>query len=338
MQIKPLPQTDLQVSVIGLGTDYFGSTIDRKLSMQILDRYVESGGNLIDTAEIYAGWIPGGEHQSEKLIGDWLGERGLRDALIISTKGAHPKLESMDVPRLSKREIESDLDSSLRRLGVDCIDIYWLHRDAPAVPVEEILLALEAFRTAGKIKHSGFSNWHQNRAEAARQAAVQLGIPGFIASQNMWSLGQVNLEHADPTWAYIDADFARWHIAHNFGAFPYLTQANGYFRRLEKNNLDQLTTDARVRTLFEHSENRKRFQRIQVLQKKSGLSVNQIVLGYLLNQRFPVFPLIGPKNIPDLEDSLGCAEVALSPEDVAFLEKGEARAPFQLPASNPSAR
>jgi aryl-alcohol dehydrogenase-like predicted oxidoreductase len=72
MQIKPLPRTNIQVSVIGLGTDYFGSTIDRKLSMQILDRYVESGGNFIDTAEVYAGWISGGEHQSEKLIGDWL--------------------------------------------------------------------------------------------------------------------------------------------------------------------------------------------------------------------------------------------------------------------------
>src|SRR5260221_12738030 len=97
MQIKPLPRTDLQASVIGLGTDYFGSTIDRKLSMQILDRYVESGGNFIDTAEVYAGCIPGGEHQSEKLIGDWLGERGLGRALIISTKVRHPKLESIDV-------------------------------------------------------------------------------------------------------------------------------------------------------------------------------------------------------------------------------------------------
>jgi aryl-alcohol dehydrogenase-like predicted oxidoreductase len=311
------------VAAIGLGTDYFGSTIDCKQSMQILDRYVESGGNLIDTAEVYAGWIPGGQHQSEKLIGGWLGERGLRDSLLISTKGAHPKLESMDVTRLSKREIEADLDSSLRRLGVDCIDIYWLRRDAPAAPVEEILLALEAFRTAGKIKHSGFSNWIQSRAEAARQAAIRLGIPGFVASQNMWSLGQVNLENADPTWACIDADFARWHVSHNFGAFPF-TQANGYFRRLERNRLDQIAPDARVRTLFDHSENRKRFQRIQVLQTRSGLSVNQIVLGYLLNQRFPVFPLIGPKNIPDLEDSLGCAEVALSPDDIAFLEHGEA--------------
>jgi aryl-alcohol dehydrogenase-like predicted oxidoreductase len=320
MQKRSLPQTNLRVSVIGLGTDYFGTTVDRKQAAQILDRYVESGGNFIDTAEIYASWVPGGEHQSEKLIGDWLQGRGLRETLILSTKGAHPKLDSMDVPRMSKQEIESDLDSSLRRLGVDYIDIYWVHRDAPSVPVEEILLALEAFRKAGKIKHSGFSNWRLNRAEAARQAALRLGIPGFIASQNMWSLGQPDLENADPTWAYIDADFVRWHSEHDFGAFPYLTQANGYFRRLEQNSLDKVAPDARVRTLFDNSENRKRYERIQVLQKKTGFSVNQIVLGYLLNQPFPVFPLVGPKNITDLDDSLRCADVSLSSEDVAFLE------------------
>jgi aryl-alcohol dehydrogenase-like predicted oxidoreductase len=323
MQKKPLPKTDLEVSVIGLGTDYFGSTVDRKRSMEILDRYVELGGNFVDTAEVYACWIPGGEHQSEKLIGNWLRERGGRDRLIISTKGAHPRLESMSVPRLSKEEIEADLNSSLRRLGADYIDIYWVHRDGPSVPVDEILLALEAFRKAGKIKYSGFSNWRLDRAEAAREAAHRLEIPGFIASQNMWSLGLVNPANADPTWAYLDTDFVRWHVAHGFAAFPYLTQANGYFRRLEQNSLDQLAADARVRALFDHSENRERFQRIRVLQKRAGLSVNQIVLSYLLSQPFPVFPLIGPKNLTDLEDSLGCAEVSLSTEDIAFLERGK---------------
>jgi aryl-alcohol dehydrogenase-like predicted oxidoreductase len=323
MQKKPLPKTDLEVSVIGLGTDYFGSTVDRKRSMEILDRYVELGGNFVDTAEVYAGWIPGGEHQSEKLIGNWLRERGGRDQLIISTKGAHPRLESMSVPRLSKEEIEADLNSSLRRLGTDYVDIYWVHRDGPSVPVDEILLALEAFRKAGKIKYSGFSNWRLDRAEAAREAAHRLEIPGFIASQNMWSLGLVNLANADPTWAYLDTDFVRWHAEHGFAAFPYMTQANGYFRRLEQNSLDQLAADARVRALFDHSENRERFQRIRVLQKRAGLWVNQIVLSYLLSQPFPVFPLIGPKNLTDLEDSLGCAEASLSTEDIAFLERGK---------------
>ena len=125
----------------------------------------------------------GGEHQSEKVIGEWSRERGTRDLIVLSTKGAHPKLESMDVPRLSKAEIQEDLDSSLRRLGVEQIDLYWLHRDSPGYPVEEILESLEAFRKAGKIKHAGFSNWTQSRAEGARLATERLGIQGFVASQ-----------------------------------------------------------------------------------------------------------------------------------------------------------
>jgi aryl-alcohol dehydrogenase-like predicted oxidoreductase len=179
MQKLNIPGTDLYASPLALGTDYFGSTVSRELSMQLMDAYHEAGGNVIDTAEIYASWIPGGEHQSEKVVGDWLRDRRVRDQVILSTKGAHPKLDSMTTPRMTKQEIESDLDSSLQRLGVDCIDLYWLHRDAPGYPVDEILETLESFRRAGKIKHAGFSNWTQARAEEARQAAHHLGVQGL---------------------------------------------------------------------------------------------------------------------------------------------------------------
>jgi aryl-alcohol dehydrogenase-like predicted oxidoreductase len=112
-----------------------------------------------------------------------LRDRRVREQIIISTKGAHPRFATMHIPRMSKAEIESDLDSSLQRLGVECVDLYWLHRDAPGYPVEEILQSLESFRQAGKIRYTGFSNWTQARAEEARQAAQCLGIQGFIASQ-----------------------------------------------------------------------------------------------------------------------------------------------------------
>ena len=107
-----IPKTDLHASTLALGTDYFGSTVSRDLCMELMDHYIEAGGNMIDTAESYARWLPGGEYQSEKVIGEWLRERRTRDQIVLSTKGAHPKLESMDVPRLSKAEIQADLDSS----------------------------------------------------------------------------------------------------------------------------------------------------------------------------------------------------------------------------------
>lgn len=327
MRKTPIPRTDLHASTLALGTDYFGSTVDRATSMRLMDRYLEAGGNVLDTAEMYARWLPGGEYQSERTIGEWLRDRGsaIRDQVILSTKGAHPKLESMDVPRMSRAEIQADLDSSLQRLGVDHVDLYWLHRDAPGHPVEEILGTLEGFRQAGKIRHAGFSNWTQARAEEALQAAQRMGVEGFVASQNLWSLAEVNRAAADPTWAYVEPSFARWHAERGFAAFPYLSHASGYFRRLEQNTLDQVPPDARVRTLYDHPENRERFARVRHLQQRHGYPLGQVVLGYLTSQPFPVFPLVGPKNLPDLEDSLRCVETRLSADDLAYLEGGPTR-------------
>jgi aryl-alcohol dehydrogenase-like predicted oxidoreductase len=317
-----VPRTDLHASTLVLGTDYFGSTVGRDLSMQLMDRYLEAGGNVIDTAELYARWVPGGEHQSEQVIGEWLRERGVRDQVIVSTKGAHPKLETMAVPRLSKADLQADLEGSLRRLGVERVDLYWLHRDAPGYPVEDVLQSLEAFRQAGKIRYAGFSNWTQRRAEQARLAAERLGLRGFVASQNMWSLARPDLSQADPTWAYIDEPFVRWHLQHGLAAFPYLTQASGYFRRLDQGTLGQVPADARVRALFDHPENRERFERVRHLQQKHGLTVGQVVLGYLVSQPFPVFPLVGPKTLADLQDGLRSVEAQLSPSDLFYLDHG----------------
>ena len=319
-----IPKTKLYASTLALGTDYFGTTVSRDRCMQLLDHYLEAGGNVIDTAEVYAAWVPGGAHQSEQVIGEWLRERGTRDQVLLSTKGAHPRLETMDTPRLSKSDIQEDLDSSLRRLGVEYVDLYWLHRDSPGYPVEEILQSLEEFRQAGKIKHAGFSNWKLSRAEEARVAAERLGMEGFMASQNMWSLAKPDVSQADPTWAFIDEPFVQWHLEHGFSAFAYLGQASGYFRRLDQNTLDKVPSDARVRLLFDHQENRDRFQRLRHLQEKYGFSVGQIVIGYLINQPFPVFALVGPKTLADLKDSLACAETKLSKDDIHYLEYGDA--------------
>ena len=174
-----IPKTDLHASTLALGTDYFGSTVSRDLCMELMDHYIEAGGNVIDTAESYARWLPGGEYQSEKVIGEWLRERRTRDQIVLSTKGAHPKLESMDVPRLSKAEIQADLDSSLQRLGVEHIDLYWLHRDSPGYPVEEILESLETFRKAGKIKYRWILKLDAITGGGSAPGGGALGRPGL---------------------------------------------------------------------------------------------------------------------------------------------------------------
>jgi aryl-alcohol dehydrogenase-like predicted oxidoreductase len=246
-----------------------------------------------------------------------LRRRKSREGLIISTKGAHPRLDSMDRPRMSKAEVQADLDSSLKRLGIDCVDIYWLHRDDRGTPVADILLMLDDFRRAGKIRYAGFSNWTLARAEAARVAAEELNIQGFIASQNQWSLARADAAKGDPTWAYVDEPFIAWHQQYQFVAFPYTPQANGYFRRLESGTLPE--APALVRALFHSPTNERRYDRIREIRAKSGYRTGDIVLAYLLNQPFPVFPIIGPRKLPDLEESVKAADLILTPDQLQFL-------------------
>jgi aryl-alcohol dehydrogenase-like predicted oxidoreductase len=195
MKKRVIPNSGLCPSFLCLGTVPFGSTMSEKDSFGLLDAYLHLGGNFIDTANVYADWIPGEKSTSEKTIGKWLKSRQNRQQLIVATKGGHPDLNLLHVPRISKGNIIHDLHESLRHLQTDYIDLYWLHRDDPKVPVEEILMTLEEQVQSGKIKYYGCSNWTAFRIKEAQKVAASLGTKGFVASQPMWSLAVPNYEH-----------------------------------------------------------------------------------------------------------------------------------------------
>ena len=154
---------DLHPSPICLGTADLGSAVNRSDSFALLDAYLDLGGNFLDTAKVYADWLPGERSTSEKLLGEWMRLRRNRQRIVLATKGAHPDLATMHLPRLSRAEIEADLHASLRHLQTDIIDLYWLHRDDPARPVEDILATLQDAVRAGKIRYFGCSNWRVER-------------------------------------------------------------------------------------------------------------------------------------------------------------------------------
>ncbi|MCM3628478.1 aldo/keto reductase [Paenibacillus glycanilyticus] len=157
-----------------------------------MDAYVASGGNMIDTAEVYANWLPGTQSISECTIGNWMKSRGNRNNLIVTTKGAHPRLPTMEISRMSREEITEDVDGSLRRLQVDTIDLYWLHRDDRNRHAGEILDTLNNLVKEGKIRYFGCSNWTANRIQEAQLYAESHGLQSFSANQPMWSLASVD--------------------------------------------------------------------------------------------------------------------------------------------------
>ena len=315
MRYRTIADTDLSVSSICMGSTGIGSTIDRDSSFRLLDLFTEQGGTFIDTAAVYANWLPGERNVSEKTIGRWLKQSSHRKQMVIATKGAHPDLESMHVPRMSRSEIESDLDESLRNLGVDVIDLYYLHRDDRSQPVETILSILVDQVKAGKIRHFGCSNWQADRIRTAQEVAADQNMEGFVADQVRWSLAVTDPSKvADRTTVTMDQDLFYLHQESSMAAVAYSSQAGGLFQKMA--NGQTINDDS-----YPVADNQNRLSRIQTLAEQTGFTVSQIVLGYLQSQPFVTIPIIGSRTPHQLMDSLTAAYVQLTPEQMAFLNQ-----------------
>ncbi len=224
--------TDLSVTPICLGTVNYDADLPKAEAKRQLSQYVDRGGNFIDSAHIYGDWVPGVLCRSERTIGEWIKETGSRDKLVISTKGTHPDWDRMDIPRVRPVNIEKDLHESLEYLNTDYIDLYFLHRDDPNVPVSEIIDYLDSAQKQGKIRYYGCSNWSQARIREAAEYAKQTGRQGFVANQLMWSLADVNFYNLpDKTFILMDQETHDYHAETGMNVMAYMSIAKGYFER-----------------------------------------------------------------------------------------------------------
>jgi aryl-alcohol dehydrogenase-like predicted oxidoreductase len=319
LALPAAPLLDLRPSPICLGTADLGSTVGRTDSFALLDAYLDLGGNFIDTAKIYADWRPGERSTSEKLLGEWMRLRRNRHRIILATKGAHPDFASFHIPRLSRLEIESDLDASLNHLQTDSLEFYWLHRDDPNRPVEEILITLNKAVHSGKIRHFGCSNWRVERIRLANQYAAAHGLQDFTANQPMWNMAVVDAQAiGDPTVVVMDEEMWNYHRDTQLPAIPYSATANGLFQKLEKGAFTSLP--ASLQNVYRQPENLTRFERARQVAASRGLTITQVVLGYLLSQPFPTNPIVGPKTIDQLRDCLTAMQVHLDESEISHIE------------------
>lgn len=314
-----LPGTDLWVSAIVMGTGSFTPANEKDHHRQ-LEQYAELDGNLIDTANIYGKNRDSDPNLCEQLIGRWLKECSLGSAMLISTKGGFPLFDDPLQSRLTPTEVEADLDLSLQALGRETIDFYYLHRDDPQQPVEELLGMLQNFRRKGKIRYFGLSNWSTERVAAAVGSLKTSGADGLAAIQNRWSLVRYNDKAAcDPTVVAMSESSWQLHKRENLAIMPYSSMGKGYFSKYLQNT-SSLTE--KMQRYYDNELNRRRAEALRTLGNELQLSIPQLVLAWLLHQPMPVYPIVGFSRLEQLKDAVGAAGVNLPADIIALLNAG----------------
>lgn len=323
MRIISLPGTTLRVSRICLGTADLGTPkINEADSHALLDAFVEKGGNFLDTARVYSDWVPGEMGRSERVIGDWLAKRpGMRDRIVIATKGAHPRLSSMVVPRMSRRDIVEDVELSLRALRTDRIDLWYLHRDAPQVPVSEILGVLNELIAQGKLRYIACSNWQPPRIREAFTVAQRQGLKGFVANQMLWNVGCRHMRPpGDKTLHVFNEQTFQLHRAYPMmAAVAYSSQANGFFEKLASSDAAEV---AKAQKSEYHTPGNLRvFEEVRRLAAGMNASISAIVLSYLLSQPIQAIPVVGTYTRERMEIAFSALNHPLQPTQLARLEQ-----------------
>jgi len=336
MQTIELGRTGQQVSQLALGAMQMGNATDEADSVRILDRYLEVGGSFIDTADCYEWWARrdsrGGE--SEELLGRWMRDGGKRDRIFLATKGSalpeySPELwaadgtPNWDLARRTfagagARTLRDALDGSLRRLGTDHVDLYYIHVDDRATPLEETLEALAGFVEAGKVRYLGWSNVRTWRLERIRGLCERNGwpLPVAVQQQHSYLRPKAGLDTA----SIVDAeqlDFLRANDDQTLVAYSPIVK--GVYDSAQKRDSHWMMesyagpdADARIAAVTE-------------VAAEAGVTPNQLVLAWLMQQGAPrVLPLIGPRTPEQFEDALPALDVKLSDEQLTRLDEAGA--------------
>lgn len=298
-----IPETDLVVHPLCLGGNVFGWSADQEESFAVLDAYFEAGGNFIDTADVYSEWKPGNVGgESEEIIGRWMKSRGNRSEIVIATKVA--KLSTR--PGLSPENISAALEDSLRRLQVDCIDLYYSHEDDKSVPMGETLLRYTELISQGKIRYIGASQHTAARLTEALAISEENGFASYVALQDQYNL----MERT--TFESEQESVVR---AHGISAIPFFGLARGFLSGKYRPGV--VVDSVRAEGVKEY-ENEKGWRVIELLEqmtKKYQAPISAIALGWLRANPTVSTPIASARMVEQLKEIMqvvdldaGCVE------------------------------
>jgi aryl-alcohol dehydrogenase-like predicted oxidoreductase len=309
MEMRKLRQADIEVSSLAMGSDLIGSKIDRESAFKLFDFYHGHGGNFIDTANMYAEWMPGcSGGESETTIGAWMKERKNRSRIVVSTKVGFPYPGSSG--GLSAGEIERECEKSLKRLQTDVIDIYQAHLDDRATPLEETMAAFQRLVESGKVRAVGASNVTLWRIAEGNVIARHQGWKGFaLVEQRHTYLRPRHGADFGPQIG-VTAELKDFVQAHELDLVGYSVLMQGAYGR----------PDRPVPAQFAGSDADDRLAALNAVAAETGRSANQVVIAWIRQGKPSILPIIAGSRIEQLEENIAALDLTLSPEQMRTLD------------------
>ncbi len=320
MKTTSLGLSGEQVSAMALGTMLYGTKYDEDRSRALLDQYFEAGGRFLDTANVYAHWVNddtrGGE--SELLVGRWLKDRGNRDELFISTKVGFgfPGTDEYPGPddTLSAKVIEAECEKSLKRLGLDCIDLYFAHWDHRPTPLQEVLTAFDKLVKAGKVRHIGASNYVAWRLAEALMTSDVNGLAKYVCTQQKHTYLRVNHGVDPQKWPPANEEFLEVCKLKNLAIMAYSPVLRGAYSR----------EDRPIPARYQSPDSEARLNALRTMAAARGVSANQLVLAWLRHSDPVVIPLFSASTPEQMQENLGALKIELSAAEMARLNSAGA--------------
>jgi aryl-alcohol dehydrogenase-like predicted oxidoreductase len=286
-----------------LGGNVFGWTSDVQTSFAVLDAFVAGGGTLIDTADVYSAWVPGHKGgESETVIGEWLKLPGNCNKVLIATKVG--MLPGPGGEKLAPSWIAAACDASLRRLGIETIDVYFAHRDDDRIPQDMVLEAFGRLIDAGKIRVIGASNFHAGRLKSALDVARQRHLPHYHVLQPEYNL---------VSRRKFEGELQDLCVAHNIGAIPYYGLASGYLTGKYRSAADfgKSIRGGRMQA-FMDGTGPAVLAAMDGIAEETGATLAQIALAWLAAQPGVTAPIASATSVAQIEELIGAIHLTLT--------------------------
>jgi aryl-alcohol dehydrogenase-like predicted oxidoreductase len=331
MEYRTLGRSGCAVSTLALGTMTFGHETDEDAAHAQLDVFVEAGGTLIDTADVYSSGA------SEEIVGSWLAKQPaeVRSQIVLATKGRFRMGDGPNDVGLSRRHLRDALDASLRRLGVDSVDLYQVHAFDPYTPLDETLRFFDDAVTAGKISYVGLSNYTGWQVQKVVDLAEFRGLARPVTLQPQYNLLAREIE-----WEIVPACAST-----GLGLLPWSPLGGGWLT-------GKYTKDARPTGATRLGENPERgveaydrrstaqrtwdvIDAVQSVASSRGVTMAQVALAWLVDRPMVTSVILGARTVEQLQDNLGAAELHLEAEEVARLDAASDPAPADYPYGGP---